>query len=623
VWDPAAYFSPTSSNEVTAARTGEDGSGQVVFETQTSLEAPHLGCGAPVTVGTEIRGRSCWLVVVPRGEFNPDGTAASTNGDGRVSGSPLSASNWANRIQVKLGFTAIGASCPIGRSERRTVGSELIADAFTSWQTALCPLGTTYGYSEIGDDEARTQIVSTIDGAAGLAFITQPLSATAATGSTIVYAPVSASAIVVAYNIDRSLQGSAPNFSQNGTPVTNLTLNPRLVAKLLTQSYKSDVPNGIRQSYLGANPLSLRQDPEFLALNPEFNYFTPNASPDGLIVALGSTDAAAAVWHWIQADPDARDFLGGTPDDWGMKVNPAYSALGLATDGTVNNYPKADLTTYRQSVDVPAPGYGTLDLRPYTLDMQEAGYRTLKADANVKTTWDQTKVPPAFVSNGPQLPGERFELSITTANAADRYGLRTAKLVNAAGKAIAESSASVTAAIGAMVDSGTPGVVVPDARVRSNSAYPLGLLTYAAVNVCSSDLKALADYKKLLAYAVGDGQVAGDATGQLPRGYVPLSSALVDQTTKAEATIQTEITKPVCEQHQKPIVSTPAPTDSGGTTTTTPSETPTPTPSSTPVVAAVERTPSNDGGASRFAFLAAFLFGLPSVVGGPLLLRRA
>lgn len=634
VYDTSTFFSTNSTNEVTAARTGEDGTGQVVFETQTSLEAPHLGCGSAVKIGTAVTGKPCWLVAVPRGEFNADGSPASTDASGRVSGSPLSATNWANRIQVKLGFEPIGASCAIGNAEQRTVGSELIAEAFTSWQSALCATGTTYGYSQIGDGEARRQVVSSLQGASGLGFVSDPLDKATTGDSTLTYAPVAASAIVVGFTIERNLKGGTPQFSKNGTPVTDLVLNQRLVAKLLTQSYRSDVPNGNNQPYVANNPRSIRNDPEFLRLNPDFNDFSNSSEPDGLMVALGSTDATAELWRWLQSDPDASEFLGGKADEWGMTINPAYKALALGTDTTIDSFPKADLSTYRQYPTIPAPGFGSLDLRPYVLDMHEGAYRARKADGNVKIVWDETRNPPSFVSTGPQLPGQRFSLTITDSTSAARYGLQTARLVNAAGKAVAPTTEGIASGIASLVPSSTDGVLVTDPDKRVNAAYPLSMLTYAVVNVCAPTLPTLTDYADLLEYAIGTGQKQGDTLGQLPRGYVPLTPALTSQAVKAEKVIRAEVKKPVCDEHLKPEP-TPAPTsepdapasDSPEATVDPPVEAgpaavPTSTPSAVPV-ATVQMTPASSTGATRYTFLAALLFALPCLAAGPLLLRRS
>ena len=634
----STYFGTSSTNEVTAARTGQDGTGALVFETQSALEAPHLGCGAAVK--GQAAPRSCWLVIVPRGEFNADGSPASTDSTGRLVGSPLSAGNWANRIQVKLGFEAIGTNCAIGNAEQRTVGSELISEAFTSWQASLCETGTTYGFSQIGDGEARRQVVSTLQGASGMAFITDPLDKSTAAGATLQYAPVASSAVVIGFNIERNYKGSSSNYSKNGTAVTDLTLNQRLVAKLLTQSYKNDVPNGNNQPYLATNPRSIRNDPEFLELNPEFNDFNTSSEPDGLMVALGSTDATAQLWQWIQADPDAADFLNGRPDEWGTVINPSYLALGLATDDSIDSFPKADLSTYRQAPNIPEPGFGTLDLRPYVLDMHEGAYRARRADGNMKIVWDDTRNPPAFIASGAQLPGSRFSLTVTDSTSAARYGLQTAKLVNAAGEAVAPTNGSISAGIDALVPSTVDGVVVSNPDKRVNRAYPLSMLTYAAVNVCAPTLAALTDYADLIDYAVGKGQVSGVATGQLPLGYVPLTAAFVTQSAKASKAIRAEVKKPACASHIKtdepddpaetetpeaPEIETPPViSDPPVEEVTPPAEETVETPSTTAPTAApaaLKMTKANHTDVTRWSLLAAFFFGIACFVAGPLLLR--
>ncbi len=623
---PSTYFSPSSSNEVTVARTGQDGTGSYDFSVQTSLTAPQLGCGNPIKSGTTYVGRNCWLVIVPRGEYDADGGAASHNSDGRVTGSPLSATMWADRVQVKLGFNAIGASCPLGRAERRTAGSELVADAMTSWQTALCATGTTYGYSEIGDSEARSEVTSGAQGATGLAFVSDPIDPTTDTGETIDYSPASTSAIVVAYNIDRNLVRSAPDYSENGTPITNLVLTPRLVAKLLTQSYQDDVPTGTHASYVANNPASIRNDPDFLALNPEFKYFDPTSAPDGLMVALGDTDAVAQVWAWMRADPDARNFLNGQPDPWGETINPAYLALNLGTDTTTDSYPKADLSVTSNPGDG-SPGYGTLNLRPYTLDMDEAAHRTLIADIGSTTSWDQTKTPPAYTDPGAQVPGSRFELSITDSNAADLYALNTAKLQNAAGEYVAANTTSMNAAVAGMVSSGVTGVSINDPTKIIDGAYPLTMMTYTAINVCDSPIAALKDYRKFLTYMVGDGNVQGTDPGDLPLGYIPLSSDQIAEVNTTNAALLAEIQNPVCPSH----LATPSPTDdsgdggsgySGGTATGGGGGIPTASPSPSPSATSEPRaTPPMETTVTRYSIIAALLFALPCLSAGPLLLR--
>ena len=618
-FDVSGYFTSATTNEVTAARMGQDGTGAVAFETQTSLEAPHLGCGATTASGGV---RDCWLVIVPRGEHNLDGSVAATSSAaGRVQGSALSASAWKNRIVVKLGFQAVAASCPIGNTERRVVGSEVIADAFTSWQASLCGTGTTYGFSQIGDSEGRRQIVADIDGGSKFAVVTDPLDEATAGDKNIAYAPLANSAIVVGYNIDYSLRGDAANVSKNGTQVSDLVLNARLIAKLLTQSYRVDVPGlGASNPVISANPRSLVSDPEFLSLNPEFAGFASSAIPDGLLVALGSSDANAHVWSWLRADPLAASFLAGEADDWGMKINPQYLELALATSLT-DSFPKADLSTYRVS-PAPEPGFGTLDLRPYMNDMHEAAYRALKADANVKVSWDETKAPPAYVSNGPQLPGQRFMLALTDAPSAERYGLQTARLVNGAGQAVAPTTTSITKAITAMTDSTHPGVKLDNPTARTLGAYPLSMPSYAAINVCDSPKAALTDYAKLLEYAIGAGQVAGDAKGQLPSGFIGIDDKAKTIGKSVIAKLRTEATgKGSCVVTAPETVEEETPDfDFGGDVEET--DEPEPVPSADPEEVEAQYTVDGPLNPGRLGLLGALALGIPSMIAGPMLSRR-
>ena len=63
---------------------------------------------------------------------------------------------------------------------------------------------------------------------------------------------------------------------RQGERVTKLRLDARLLAKLITESYPAETPS-TRQSQLGSdqcgnvianNPVSITDDPEFIALNP-------------------------------------------------------------------------------------------------------------------------------------------------------------------------------------------------------------------------------------------------------------------------------------------------------------------------------------------------------------------
>ncbi|MEV6813924.1 hypothetical protein, partial [Micromonospora sp. NPDC051296] len=285
----ATYFGIYTTNEVPYAITTGDGTGRAVFEVRNAIRDPHLGCGAP-TGGDGSDPRRCWLVIVPRGERDLDGVARPV----LPSRSALSASIFADRLVVPLDFTPLDAGCAQGRAERRTVGTELVAEAMSSWQPALCANdGPVFGYSATGDEDGTGQLLTTSDGAPGLAFTADPVKPEE-WEPPVVQAPVAVSSVVIAFNIDLRLAGTVPPEAESlrRTMVRDLKLTPRLVAKLLTQSYQRDVPDGGRQDHVAGNPRHIGVDPEFLALNPDFKYIDNGFAPDGIVVSYGNFSAA-------------------------------------------------------------------------------------------------------------------------------------------------------------------------------------------------------------------------------------------------------------------------------------------------------------------------------------------
>jgi hypothetical protein len=71
------------------------------------------------------------------------------------------------------------------------------------------------------------------------------------------------------------------------------------------------------------NPTGLTVDPEFLELNPGYKGFASAVtSPPDALVQLDGADVTSLLWSWVKADPDAVAFIAGTPDKFGMVVNP-------------------------------------------------------------------------------------------------------------------------------------------------------------------------------------------------------------------------------------------------------------------------------------------------------------
>ena len=542
--DQNDFFDAQVTNEVPLARTHADGTGQANFEIETVLQAAGLGCGDPVTAGGVTKGRSCWLVIVPRGTTEVDGSTRTGNGSDsdQLVSSPLSQTNWDKRIAFPLDFLPVGKACPIGSPERRIIGHELVVDAVSSWQPVLCTGGgALYSYNQLPDDVARNLVLS--GGSPGLALVTNPVPPDQALpDQPLVYAPVGLSGLAIGFNIEHQpVPGSSPeNLKLDGAPFTSMKLTPRLVAKLLTQSYRGAV-NGA-PDYRKDSPLGLTVDPEFLALNPEYNGFANSNTPPDALVQLGGADVTSLLWSWVIADPDARAFLAGTPDKFGMVVNPLNKDLALPT----STFPRNDQSCSDLTDGLTGVKYGicTADVHPFTNDMHEAGRAASRGDSLAQKNAVDTltkKVTPKKVDR--QNFGQRALLAVVDTATAVRYGLPTAQLLNAAGQFVAPTTQSLLVGEAAMKPSAVPAVLGSNPVAPDPAAYPLAALSYAVTAPSTLDAAAGKDYAAFVRYAAGPGQQPGIEPGQLPPGMAPLPAALKAQAVAAAATIETQAGK--------------------------------------------------------------------------------
>ncbi|MER6095218.1 hypothetical protein ABT154_05045 [Streptomyces sp. NPDC001728] len=523
------YFSSGDTNEEFFAATQPDGTGEAAVSLQTTREAPHLGCGDPVGTGTDVRGRGCWLVVVPRGSHDPNGTPG-TNGRPVTSG--LSTTNWNQRIVFPLDFLPVREACPADKAERRMTGSELVTDALTSWQSALCAEGTTrFTFTQRGEDLARGNLLSPTATSPGLAFTVQPVEGGEKAG--FVHAPVAVNGLTVGLYWEADRIGL----------VRDLKLNPRLLAKLLTASYPYDVRllsnTAPVPDHLKGNPESILRDQEFLKLNPEFTRFpqAPQNYPGGIMVAADRSDSARVIWDYLRADRDARAFLAGNPDPWGTKINPYFKNLGLATEGS-DEFMKADPTETELVLPPKAIKYGQVDRSPYALDMHDAarwvrrGTNGAKDQVATDTVTNELKLVSSDIR-----PGGRRAYGIVDAATAARYQLQIAALPNADGNFVRPSTPSLLEAVGQLKDSAVPGVLAPDPARARKGAYPLTVVTYAAAST-ALPADARRDYARVLRYAAGPGQKQGTAPGELPLGYAPLPAKLKARTVAAAGRLE-------------------------------------------------------------------------------------
>ncbi|MCX5214899.1 hypothetical protein OG689_37535 [Kitasatospora sp. NBC_00240] len=539
------YYDSQSTNEVPFAPTRADGTGQLYFEVQTGMEAPGLGCGQtpPDQPGPFLEGRACWLVIVPRGDREVDGQPPIGD-SAKLQSSPLSTTNWAKRLVVPLHFEPVGLSCPIGSTERPTTGSEMAAETIWRWQPVLCrQAGGIFSYTRTTDSLARGRLVQ---GDPGLVYVGFPLARDSqAPGRTPVYAPLALSGLAISFVVESQSYSLTPpeTRQKDGQRIQELNLTPRLVAKLLTQSYRYAVNPG-DPDIPAKNPLDLTSDPEFLALNPQFkSLYFPSRIPD-LLLPTGDSDAALLVWLWLLSDPEAVAFLAGeVSPTWGDSVNPAFLRNEIALP--TSNYPKPD--SYCQAFpDDPTnrPAWCNLDSHPYANSMLEAARSTARGDTLSKSVWDSTTTPGSLKKGAAQAQGLRGVLALTTTAQAARYGLSTARLRNAEGEFVAPDNSSMLAMAQSGKVTGSSGVPVVLPSVKVAGGYPLTSITYAATVPSALDRASGASYASLLRYATGDGQSPGVAAGQLAEGYVPLPESMRAETRAAAAAIEAGAGRP-------------------------------------------------------------------------------
>jgi hypothetical protein len=532
---PTSYpFNRFNSNEVQQVATRPDGTGDVYFQALTKTEASGLGCGEVESNG---RPRGCWLVIVPRGEYQPNGAALGPDSNvqtGMINESPLGASSWAQRIQIHLGYAPIQPNCPIGSAkEREMVGTEVVSRAVFSWQLALnaaAQCRTLYGYSATPEAASTSQLAS--PSGTGLAFTTVPIGneiirdgGTPATLPPLVYAPVAVSAITFGFNINLS----------HGFVSTPVKLTPRLLAKALTQSYRQDLTDFTNSNpgpdWALGNPLDMTHDPEFVNLNPDIG-LKRGGAPVAPLLTADRSGVNQQVWAWIQADPAARAWLGGAPDENGMVVNPNYRGLRLGQPPAADSFPRADPTAFntRPLDGEPDPGRRTIDLLPYVENFDDGASRVRAANNPEGSDWDKNALAPDgstgwWLAPGTQLAGSTLMWTMADSASLASYGLVPAALCTADGTGcVSPGTTSVTAALRTARPDAS-GLLHVNPAAAGAGGYPLVTVAYAAVRA-TQEAAALTDYATLIAFVANQGQAPGVDPGQLPHGYLPLPANL-------------------------------------------------------------------------------------------------
>ena len=633
-------------DNATFAATDTDGTGRTKFVVWTDETNATLGCSSTVV---------CSLVAIPIMGINCDATVAGATaadiaqceyadpksgvfGDTIGNKSPSravtgqlwwAASNWNNRVSIPLSFAPPASFCSTVTTKRAVLiyGSELMTEVAQQWAPTFCTDPNLTPFSHIPESEPAA-VNTLVGGSTEAAFETTvpppPASSTTpATGPPIVNAPVAVSGFAIATLID----------DQNRNEDTGVRLDARLLAKLLTESYptlttiaQQDGGTVTNQTVttpgpMANNPLDITEDPEFLALNPTLQGkaigFSGDARAAELMALASNSDVIYALTSYINADPAARAFLDGTPDPWGMVVNPAYKGIALPTDFW-------DLKDTFVKPTVGDPCWAAAQLQVPYLPLVAAPLLYLRdVTGHMEFGLPNSTticVPPSTNDGVPQLatdtrgtPGFRFGLGIVSLSEAHLYGLDTAELETQSTVAPASKFTSSDASdpnkftfaaptpttvrtAADMLDAdpaaGTWTMNYTKLRTTTTgaNAYPGTMLVSMSVPTFGLAATDATGYSQLLKFAGGNGQISGTGFGQLPAGYLPMTAADgLGQLANYANRAATAVANQACE--------VPNLTDSGVTVSTYAGcPTPSPSPSTSPSVSSSAPSSASTGG---------------------------
>jgi ABC-type phosphate transport system substrate-binding protein len=367
---------------------------------------------------------------------------------------------------VDLSFRANAADCPPPtRFDVRFESESSAAAALYQWAADFCtakpPL--SLDVTNTSSTAARRQFFQgNVD--VGVSSLPPQPGEAPKNAPSFAVAPLDLTAVVLAYNIADPVTGQR---------ITDLTLTPRLIARIISDS---DI-------------LTLFQDPEFKKLNPHHTF--PRSVAEPLLRAEQNADTWL-VTNWINNDSEARAFLDGH-DKYGISVNDAWRGVKYPTD----------VFEARSPTGAYLPRTGE----------EAAADRLFHAD----TAQDILASPTDF--------GFFSVLDLPTAR---RFALPIANLTTGVGKPVVSlSDASIKAAESAMTTTPDGFHLMPGAPSGTDQ-WPLTKVDHAMVPTKAppDNPDLLKHVHAFLDYAVGPGQKT------LPPGFVTLPAALAAQALK-------------------------------------------------------------------------------------------
>jgi ABC-type phosphate transport system substrate-binding protein len=482
--------------------TAADGTGSAQFEVRPASNLPQLDCSAT---------NPCSILVYENDAL------------------PIQAGSLpAARVVIPITFAPSQADCPtITDFDVRVDGSATSAGLFYAWAAQICQgdASVVLDYTETSSTTGRENFLSGL-----IDFGVTALPATEEELShhpdhrEYSYAPVAASAVVVAYNLTDPF---------TGLRVENLVVSPRLVARLVTNSSVETIV----------------RDRELLNINPTVRF--PTNGINRILVRAERNAATTILTSWMSADPEAQKFLADT-DTWRVRLNASYAGYSYPRDA-------------------------------FELVDNDPGYLPRQGQKSIATRMFYGVSPTGTQA---ELTSARGVIGIVDLPTAKRFGLQVAGLLMPNGSVVQVTDDSILRGI-ADAELSAAGTLVADPTPEDPLAYPMIKVDYAMVPKTFDTAEKIADVRRVLSYAVGDGQ------NLLPTGYITLPDSMRAETRKiveaigvpvvATTTIARQaVTVPTTRPRITVPQTTVAPTTSSTTTSTSTTTTTEPAPITVP-----------------------------------------
>lgn len=483
--------------------TASDGTGSAQFEVRPASVLPQLACSAT---------NPCSLLV-----YENDALPI------------LPGTLPAAHVVIPLTFAPSQADCPnITDFDVRVDGSATSAALFYTWAAQVCAGSdpVVVDYTETSSTTGRENFLN------GLVDI--GVSALPASEEELghhpghrdfSYAPVAASAVVVAYNLTDPFTGQR---------IDNLVVSPRLVARLVTNS---SVETFIR-------------DRELLNLNPTVRF--PANGVNRILVRAERSASTSILTNWIATDAEAQKLLSNN-DTWRVALNPAYVGY---------TYPK--------------DSFELVDTDPAYLPRQGQKNLALRLFYGVSPTGSQAEPTTA-----------RGVIGVVDLPTARRFGLQVAGLLASDGSVVRPTDESILKGI-LDADRSASGVLIADPTPEDRTAYPLIKVDYAMVPKSFDSEAKVADVRRVLSYAVGAGQdILPAGYVALPETLRAEARAVIDVVGLPTTTVAPTTPAPVTTVRVSRPRMTVAPTTIPETTTTSTTSSTTTTTTTTTTLAPI------------------------------------